>query len=281
MNHNGLFRIGEVSKLFHVSISILRHYDKIGLLKPEYTDPDTGYRYYSTRQFECLNTIRYLRALDMPLEKISGFLQNRNIDSIHSLLIEQQREVKRRRQELGLIEHKIEKRLQQLEDALSSQLDVITLIRNPARRLTAIRRELSPSNYLDLEYSIRELEQSEENSVTFLGKVGLGISEKNLNHHRYRPYDIVFILLDEEDQFNGKTIFLPEETCLSIRFQGGHERAPEYYEKLMSYIEQNHYSVTGFSKEITMIDYGLTDDVTRFVTEIQIPISSIFEPHQK
>lgn len=281
MNHNGLFRIGEVSKLFHVSISILRHYDKIGLLKPEYTDPDTGYRYYSTRQFECLNTIRYLRALDMPLEKISGFLQNRNIDSIHSLLIEQQREVKRRRQELALIEHKIEKRLQQLEDALSSQLDVITLIRNPARRLTAIRRELSPSNYLDLEYSIRELEQSEENSVTFLGKVGLGISAKNLNHHRYRPYDIVFILLDEEDQFNGKTIFLPEETCLSIRFQGGHERAPEYYEKLMSYIEQNHYSVTGFSKEITMIDYGLTDDVTRFVTEIQIPISSIFEPHQK
>lgn len=281
MNHNGLFRIGEVSKLFHVSISILRHYDKIGLLKPEYTDPDTGYRYYSTRQFECLNTIRYLRALDMPLEKISGFLQNRNIDSIHSLLIEQQREVKRRRQELALIEHKIEKRLQQLEDALSSQLDVITLIRNPARRLTAIRRKLSPSNYLDLEYSIRELEQSEENSVTFLGKVGLGISEKNLNHHRYRPYDIVFILLDEEDQFNGKTIFLPEETCLSIRFQGGHERAPEYYEKLMSYIEQNHYSVTGFSKEITMIDYGLTDDVTRFVTEIQIPISSIFEPHQK
>lgn len=281
MNHNGLFRIGEVSKLFHVSISILRHYDKIGLLKPEYTDPDTGYRYYSTRQFECLNTIRYLRALDMPLEKISGFLQNRNIDSIHSLLIEQQREVKRRRQELALIEHKIEKRLQQLEDALSSQLDVIKLIRNPARRLTAIRRELSPSNYLDLEYSIRELEQSEENSVTFLGKVGLGISAKNLNHHRYRPYDIVFILLDEEDQFNGKTIFLPEETCLSIRFQGGHERAPEYYEKLMSYIEQNHYSVTGFSKEITMIDYGLTDDVTRFVTEIQIPISSIFEPHQK
>ena len=228
MNHNGLFRIGEVSKLFHVSISILRHYDKIGLLKPEYTDPDTGYRYYSTRQFECLNTIRYLRALDMPLEKISGFLQNRNIDSIHNLLIEQQREVKRRRQELALIEHKIEKRLQQLEDALSSQLDVIKLIRNPARRLTAIRRELSPSNYLDLEYSIRELEQSEENSVTFLGKVGLGISAKNLNHHRYRPYDIVFILLDEEDQFNGKTIFLPEETCLSIRFQGGHERAPEY-----------------------------------------------------
>ena len=67
MKNSELFQIGEVSRLFHISVSILRHYDRIGLLKPEYTDPDTGYRYYSTRQFECLNTIRYLRALAMPL----------------------------------------------------------------------------------------------------------------------------------------------------------------------------------------------------------------------
>lgn len=272
MDDKGLFRIGEVSKLFHVSISILRHYDKIGLLKPEYTDPDTRYRYYSIRQFECLNTIRYLRALDMPLEKISGFLQNRNIDSIRGLLLEQQEEVNRRQQELALIEKKIEKRLLQLEDALSSRLDVIVPVCNPARRITAIRKELSPSNYLDLEYSIRELEQFEENSVTFLGKVGVGISVENLVNHRYRPYDFVFIFLDEEDHFKGNTICLPEETCLSVRFQGSHERAPEYYEKLMTFIENNNYSISGFAKEITMIDYGLTDDVTKFVTEIQIPI---------
>ena len=87
MKNNEWFQIGEVARLFHISVSILRHYDKIGLLKPEYTDPETGYRYYSTRQFECLNTIRYLRALDMPLDQISTFLQNRNLDTIHNLLI--------------------------------------------------------------------------------------------------------------------------------------------------------------------------------------------------
>ena len=52
-----LYQIGEVARLFHLSISLLRHYDKTGLVTPEYTDPDTGYRYYSIRQFECLNTI--------------------------------------------------------------------------------------------------------------------------------------------------------------------------------------------------------------------------------
>ena len=35
MKNSELFQIGEVSRLFHISVSILRHYDRIGLLKPE------------------------------------------------------------------------------------------------------------------------------------------------------------------------------------------------------------------------------------------------------
>ena len=41
-----LFSIGDVAQLFHLSVSSLRHYETIGLLTPEYTDPATGYRYY-------------------------------------------------------------------------------------------------------------------------------------------------------------------------------------------------------------------------------------------
>ena len=52
MNRAELFPIGDVARLFHISVSSLRHYEKLGLLQPEYIDPDTGYRYYSIRQFE-------------------------------------------------------------------------------------------------------------------------------------------------------------------------------------------------------------------------------------
>ena len=71
MNKSELFQIGDIAKLFHLSVSSLRQYEAIGLLKPERIDPTTGYRYYSVRQFEPLNTIRYLRALDMPLREIA------------------------------------------------------------------------------------------------------------------------------------------------------------------------------------------------------------------
>ena len=100
----------------------------------------------------------------------------------------------------------------------------------------------------------------------------MGISENNLNEHRYKAYDMVFIILEEEDSFKGSTILLPAESCVTVRFRGGHENAPRYYEMLIKYIENNKYKISGFSKEITMIDYGLTDDVSKFVTEIQIPV---------
>lgn len=274
MENNELFQIGEVAKLFHLSVSILRHYEKIDLVQPEYKDPDTGYRYYSSRQFECLNTIRYLRALDMPLEEITEFVKNRNIEQIQTLLLKQKEKVLARQQELALIERKIDNRLNQLNIALTSRLDVITLEKKPARRLALLKKKLIPTSYLDLEYSIRELEQEEEKSVTFLGKVGIGISKERLLLKQYQPYEIVFIILDEEDLFKGKTIKLSEEICAVVRFQGSHDRAAKYYDMLMEYIEENQYSISGFSKEITMIDYGITDDVSKFVTEIQIPVEA-------
>ena len=66
-----LFRIGKVADMFNVSLGTLRHYERCGLLEPEYIDPRTGYRYYGAKQFEVLNTIRYLRVLDMPLTQIA------------------------------------------------------------------------------------------------------------------------------------------------------------------------------------------------------------------
>ena len=54
--------------------ALVRHYEDLGLVIPERVDSETGYRYYGSRQFEILNTIRYLRALDMPLPEIADFL---------------------------------------------------------------------------------------------------------------------------------------------------------------------------------------------------------------
>lgn len=267
-----LFSIGEVAKLFHISVGLLRHYDKIGLLKPEYTDEASGYRYYSVRQFECLNTIRYLRALDMPLPQITSYLDSRDTDKIYEMLENQKRDVERRREQLRIVERKIENRLEQIRDALNSRLDEICIAEIPERRMTFLKTEVKPETYLDLEYSIRKLEQEEQEAIIFLGKVGVGISKEKLELGQYQVYDRVFVVLDEEDCVRGESVVLPPERCVTVRFQGTHRQAERYYVMLMDYMRKRGLRPSGFSKEITMIDEGMTRDPGKFVTEIQIPV---------
>ena len=272
MERKELFQIGDVAKLFHISVSSLRHYEKTGLLQPEYIDSETGYRYYSTRQFECLNTIRYLRVLDMPLPQIADFLKNRDVNKIRQLLRQQKETVIRRQKDFQIIEKKIENRLKQLDDALSSKLDTVQITQTQARRIAWIRNNLSINSYLDLETSIRELESRQKKAVVFIGKVGVGIAKEQLQKKHYSRYDMVFLILDKEDTYNGDTEELPAETCVSVRFCGSHIEAPTYYKKLDDFISDHNMIIAGSSKEITMIDYGITNDTSQFVTEIQIPI---------
>ncbi len=268
-----LYQIGEVARLFHLSISLLRHYDKTGLVTPEYTDPDTGYRYYSIRQFECLNTIRYLRALDMPLDEIGDFLHNRDTGRIQELLSKQLVQVHKKQQELAVIEHQIKNRLNQIQGALSSHPGEIFLEKKPPLQLACMKKQLNPENYLDLEYSIREMEQGNSPASIFLGKVGVGLFYDSLKAHRFKPYDFVFIILEEDDPINGQVIRIPESTWAIVRFHGSHEQAPGFYEKLLSYFKNEGLAPESFALEMTLIDYGLTHDQSQFITEIQIPLN--------
>jgi len=266
-----LFTIGEFASLFSVNIRTLRYYDEYGILKPERTDPQTGYRYYSTRQFERMNTIKYLRALDMPLHKIRLFFENRDTQVLRTLLQEQERETQAQLDILRQIEKKLERRLSQLDDAEFGALDVITQIRCPGRQVAFLKKEIRPDE--DLEYPIRELDrQNGLESMIFLGKVGLSISRKHLQAGQFDAYDGIFVFVEQEDRFQGEERFLPEGEYVTVRFSGTHKNAAAHYRRLASYMEEKGLTCAGDSVEVTLIDAGFTDDESKYVTELQIPV---------
>jgi len=273
--HGGtaMLKIGEFSKLSRVSVRMLRHYDEVGLLAPSEVDSMTGYRYYGPRQFEVLNTIRYLRALDMPLGQIRTFLRNRDVGRIEQLLREQKAAVVRKQAELQRVERKIDNRLRQLHDAQTAELGAIRLVRSPACRIVWMSGALELHSFLDMEPSIRMLERSQAEAVVFLGKVGVGLSAERLAAGQFAPYDRAFLVLDDEDAFDGDVTVLPETTCAAVCFRGSHPEAPAQYARLMDYLRAHALAPADFSREITMIDYGLTSDPEKFVTEIRIPVT--------
>lgn len=81
-----LYYIGEVAEILNISTQTLRYYDKIGILQPAYTDPNTGYRMYTYQQVSYADRIRYLQNLGLNLNEIRGALQNNDIAQlVHAL----------------------------------------------------------------------------------------------------------------------------------------------------------------------------------------------------
>lgn len=73
---NNLLSIGEVANISDVHINSLRYYDKLGILKPAYVDPETNYRYYTYSQIGIVSAIQACVELGIPLKEYMNFTEN-------------------------------------------------------------------------------------------------------------------------------------------------------------------------------------------------------------
>lgn len=74
MHGGDLLTIGQLARLSGLTVKALRHYDRIGLLKPAFVDSETGYRRYERSQLPRAHAIRRLRGLDVSLDGIRRVL---------------------------------------------------------------------------------------------------------------------------------------------------------------------------------------------------------------
>lgn len=266
-----LFTIGEMQRLFSIPVRTLRFYDDIGILHPEQADPRTGYRYYSAAQFERLNTIKYLRALGVSLDKIRGFFENRDTAVIESLLCEQLADTRRQLDELHRIERRIERRLTDLQRARTAVLDTVRRITLPAREIVFLRQDIPQD--ANLEFPIRDLEREHGlEPMMFLGKVGVSIAREKLLERSFDRFSGIFVFVEPEERHTGPSASLPAGDWLSLCFRGTHTRSAEGYTHLLDEAERLGGAVTGDSVEVTHIDGGFTSDEGQYLTELQIPV---------
>lgn len=82
------FTVGEAAKAVNTTTETLRHYDRIGLVKPSKKDEWTNYRYYTRQDIVRLNTVRALQQMDLPLQKIKEVLEYDDLNKIIDFLTE-------------------------------------------------------------------------------------------------------------------------------------------------------------------------------------------------
>lgn len=87
-------QIGEFAGLCGTNISVLRYYDKIGLLRPAFTDVVTGYRYYAPGQERIFRGIAMLGRAGFSLKEIGRVLENAgNDEALAAVFAAKQQEI--------------------------------------------------------------------------------------------------------------------------------------------------------------------------------------------
>ena len=78
------FTAGELASVFGISKQSLLYYDKIHLLSPDFIS-ENGYRHYSIAQYLDLEIIVNLRSLDIPINDIKIYLENRSREQLDEI----------------------------------------------------------------------------------------------------------------------------------------------------------------------------------------------------
>jgi DNA-binding transcriptional MerR regulator len=91
-----MLTIGGFAQVGQVSPRMLRHYDELGLLRPERVDPATGYRHYDIGQLARLHRLLALRDLGFSLEQTRDILDDElSLDQLRGMLRLRQAQVER------------------------------------------------------------------------------------------------------------------------------------------------------------------------------------------
>ena len=91
---DGLFGVGALARRTGLTPKAVRHYDRIGLLRPAVVDA-AGYRWYSAEQVVTARRVAMLRAVDLPIDEVRRCLTNDT--ALAEVLARHQRRLESRR----------------------------------------------------------------------------------------------------------------------------------------------------------------------------------------
>ena len=146
-----MLSIGEFSKICQVTVKTLRHYDRIGLLKPVQVDEMTGYRYYSRKQMEQMLLIQRLKRYGFSLEEIQVILHCTEKGALLSKMQQQKEKLRQQKSNLELAIGELSAHLQNYERT-GNLMDYqkgynIELKDVPARNVIACRQKMGVDEF--------------------------------------------------------------------------------------------------------------------------------------
>ncbi len=268
-----MYSIGDFSRINRITPKTLRHYDRIGLLKPARTDDWTGYRYYNPGQLPDIRKILSLKELGFSLSEIREILSV--AAPVQTLLARRESELKRSiRQDTERLE-KVREYLARIKTGESMSNDV-ELKKLPEVIVASMRTTIpSYETYFEIVPRMGE----------YMRSVGAVCREPaycfTIYHDgEYREHDIDVEICEavvascvESDRVKFKKID-EVATAACLVHTGPYDRIGETYNRLYEWIDTNGFTPAGNPRESYIDGIWNTDDPEKWVTEVQVPVGT-------
>lgn len=269
-----LLSISQLAKLRKLTPETLRHYDRIGLIKPEYVDPVTKYRYYSIRQYEKIGTIKELRQLGMSLDMISGYFENRNFKKSSEILNQYADNLLFEINEQYALYQTLKKKIAFI-DSLNNlpEMNVVREVNLPERYVVTFGEKAGGSKEHALIIAQLESHLNEIAPILASDRVGVYAEDTILKCSEDYIPSVPMLFVDDDLQSDYKQK-IPAGRYLSLFYSNGHlERYHKSFEIAKKYLKEHHLKIDGNILQIYKIDVTLTSYAEETVLELQIPVS--------
>ncbi|UVI29762.1 MerR family transcriptional regulator [Paenibacillus spongiae] len=269
--------IGRMAELCQTTVQTLRHYDRIGLLKPEYVDEYSGYRYYSIGQCARLDMIMYMKYLGISLDTIKERLDSDNIDIVSGLLQQQADLIDSKLKQLHHMKKAVQLSIKNYNTVLNAQPNgQIDIQRIAERKMFVYNGKLDIySHTLDVfEYILRELRKHasvRHLPMAYFCNVGSLIRQEALLRQSFVSTDLfVFVDNDFPDSEGIETIPEGEYACT---YCSDFFSERDYAAKLRDYIMENGYEIAGdYICEVIADMQIIPQQQRKMFMRLQIPI---------
>ncbi|MZP31097.1 MerR family transcriptional regulator [Heliobacterium undosum] len=264
-----MFTIGQFSKICAVTAKALRHYEKIGLLRPARVETFNQYRYYSRDQVDVVRNICHMKELGIPLETIKAIIDKGNSPDDLRALLAQHRETLI--EELNRCNARLTKLAwwnQALEaNVMTNRRDYDIRLRDvPEITVRSVRKQLTnfPETLPPLISGLYE-------EITAAGACVAGAPIMLYHDKEFNPELVDVEVAWPVTDPNMVNATLPAVRVAACVHVGPYHEMEQAYAALFEWTNRNGYRVESPMREVSCTDPSTTAP-EQLVTEIHFPV---------
>ena len=264
-----MFSIGELAKYQNISKQTLIFYDKIGLFRPAYVDPNNKYRYYTANQLDYLDTILIMKEMGFSLAEIQEHMKSYNIDTSLITLRKQLTVLDEQINHLQLVRNRLAHRCAQMENVKEVR------DRNQEVSIKEVRQNFllyaevdSPRSFSEISIATKKcFSQALKDSLPIFFQTGVIVPYQHILEGRYTEASMAFLPIENTNKAPN-IITLPQGQAASIYHYGTYQSMEYSYKKLLNYCKEHKLEIISDSYEFFINDYISSRDEQEYITEI-------------